>query len=130
MTHQGPLSVGFSWQEYLSGLPCPPPRDLRDSGTGQLRDQTHDSCVSCIGRWILYYKRHLGSPTVIVKMLTVIHRETTNKIIFKCDKIDDKGIKLQTRKYLMQKAVMEKERERDIRYVENKQDDVNPIISI
>ena len=41
-------------------------------------------------------------------MLTVIHRETTNKIIFKCDKIDDKGIKLQTRKYLMQKAVMEK----------------------
>ena len=56
-------------------------------------------------------------------MLTVIQRETTNKIIFKCDKIDDKGIKLQTRKYLMQKAVMEKQRERDIRYVENKQDD-------
>ena len=54
VTHQGPLSVGFSWQEYLSGLPCPPPRDLLDSGIGQLRDQTHDSYVSCIGTLILY----------------------------------------------------------------------------
>ena len=24
---QGPLSVGFSRQKYLSGLPCPPPGD-------------------------------------------------------------------------------------------------------
>ena len=23
-----PLSLGFSWQEYWSGLPCPPPGDL------------------------------------------------------------------------------------------------------
>ena len=29
---QAPLSMGFSWQEYCSGLPCPPPRDLPDSG--------------------------------------------------------------------------------------------------
>ena len=29
---QAPLSMGFSWQEYWSGLPCPPPRDLPDSG--------------------------------------------------------------------------------------------------
>ena len=27
---QAPLSMGFSWQEYWSGLPCPPPRDLPD----------------------------------------------------------------------------------------------------
>ena len=27
------LSMGFSKQEYWSGLPCPPPRDLPDSGT-------------------------------------------------------------------------------------------------
>jgi len=25
---QAPLSMGFSMQEYWSGLPCPPPRDL------------------------------------------------------------------------------------------------------
>ena len=29
---QAPLSVGFSRQEYWSGLPCPPPEDLPDSG--------------------------------------------------------------------------------------------------
>ena len=27
---QDPLSVGFSRQEYWSGLPCPPPGDLPD----------------------------------------------------------------------------------------------------
>ena len=26
--HQAPLSIGFSRQEYWSGLPCPPPGDL------------------------------------------------------------------------------------------------------
>ena len=29
---QAPLSMGFSRQEYWSELPCPPPRDLPDSG--------------------------------------------------------------------------------------------------
>ena len=28
-----PLSMGFSGQEYWSGLPCPPPGDLPNSGT-------------------------------------------------------------------------------------------------
>ena len=28
--HRAPLSVGFSSQEYWSGLPCPPPGDLSD----------------------------------------------------------------------------------------------------
>ena len=32
VAHQAPLSVGFSRQEYWSGLPCPPPGDLPDSG--------------------------------------------------------------------------------------------------
>ena len=30
---QAPLSMGFSRQEYWSGLPCPPPRDLPNPGT-------------------------------------------------------------------------------------------------
>ena len=30
--HQAPLSMGFSRQEYCSGLPFPPPGDLPDSG--------------------------------------------------------------------------------------------------
>ena len=29
---QTPLSMGFSRQEHWNGLPCPPPRDLPDSG--------------------------------------------------------------------------------------------------
>src|SRR5574339_184352 len=32
VTHQAPLSMGFSRQEYWSGLPCPPPRDLPGPG--------------------------------------------------------------------------------------------------
>ena len=30
---QAPLSMGFSRQEYWSGLPCSPPGDLSDPGT-------------------------------------------------------------------------------------------------
>ena len=33
VVHQAPLSMGFSRQEYWSGLLFPPPGDLRNSGT-------------------------------------------------------------------------------------------------
>ena len=33
VAHQAPLSMGFSRQEYWSGLPWPPPGDLPDPGT-------------------------------------------------------------------------------------------------
>ena len=32
VAHQAPLSLGFSRQEYLSGLPFPPPGNLPDIG--------------------------------------------------------------------------------------------------
>ena len=32
VTHQAPLSIEFSRQEYWNGLPFPPPGDLPDSG--------------------------------------------------------------------------------------------------
>ena len=32
LAHQTPLSMGFSRQEYWSGLPCPPPGDLPNPG--------------------------------------------------------------------------------------------------
>ena len=32
VAHQAPLSVRFSWQEYWSNLPFPPPGDLPDPG--------------------------------------------------------------------------------------------------
>ena len=47
-----PLSMGFSRQEYRSGLPCPPPGNLPDLGI------IPASYVSCIGRQVLYHKCH------------------------------------------------------------------------
>ena len=44
VTHQAPLSMGFSRQEYWSGLPCPPPRDLPQPR------QESNPCASC-GSW-------------------------------------------------------------------------------
>ena len=32
VAHQAPLFMGFSRQEYWSGLPCPPPGHLPDPG--------------------------------------------------------------------------------------------------
>ena len=55
IAHQAPLSMGFSRKECWSGLPCPPPGDLPDSG---IEPASH---VSCISRWILYHWCHLGS---------------------------------------------------------------------
>ena len=47
---QAPLSVGFSRQECRSGLPCPSPGDLPDSGIKPISFTT-----PCIGRQVLYY---------------------------------------------------------------------------
>ena len=51
---QAPLFMGFSRQEYFSGLPCPPPGGLPDPGIEST------SLVPCIGVQVLYHKRHLG----------------------------------------------------------------------
>ena len=50
LTRQASLSMGFSRQDYWSGLSCPPPGE-----SFQSRDRTHVSYVSCIGRWVLYH---------------------------------------------------------------------------
>ena len=59
VTQQAPLSMGFSMQEYWSGLPRPLPGDLP-----QPRDQTHVSCSSGnAGR--LLTAEPPGSPSII-----------------------------------------------------------------
>ena len=64
VTCPAPLSMGFFRQEYWSGL-----RFSLKGGPGGipepswLRDQTHISYVSCIGRQVLYHYCHLGNPT-------------------------------------------------------------------
>ena len=49
VTCQAPLPMGFSRQEYWSGLPCLPPGDLLNPGTEPI------SYVSCLGRQVLYH---------------------------------------------------------------------------
>ena len=49
VTHQAPLSMELSKQEYWSGLPFPSPGDCLEPGI---------KATSCIGRWILYQLWH------------------------------------------------------------------------
>ena len=58
---QAPLSVGFSRQEYWSGLPYPPPGDLLDPGI----EPTSLVSPALAGGFLTdYYWLHLGSPQV------------------------------------------------------------------
>ena len=50
VVHQAPLSMGSSRQESWSGLAFPPPGE-----SFQPRHRTCTTCISCIGRWILYH---------------------------------------------------------------------------
>ena len=53
VVQQAPLSMWFSRQEYWSGLPCPPPGKLPNSGI--------KPSLLCY-RWVLYSLSHQGSP--------------------------------------------------------------------
>ena len=59
VAHHPPLSMGFSRQGYWSGLPF-------SRGSSWPRGWTCVSYVSCIGRWVLYHWRHLGSVLVSI----------------------------------------------------------------
>ena len=54
--HQTPLSMGFSWQEYWSELPFPPPGDLPDPGIEPLSPDFSALQVDSLPL------SHLGSP--------------------------------------------------------------------
>ena len=62
VAHQVPLSMGFSKQEYWSGLPFPPPGDLPDPGME----------LESLGKRILYL-RHLGGPCLCYKCAPCTH---------------------------------------------------------
>ena len=54
VAYQAPPSMGFSRQEYWSGVPLPSPGDLPNP-----RIKLAVSYVSCISRQVLYHQRHL-----------------------------------------------------------------------
>ena len=58
VAHQAPLFMEFSRQEYWSGLPFP-------RGSSGSRDWTYISCISCIGRRVLYHYITWEAPRTI-----------------------------------------------------------------
>ena len=60
VAHQAPLSMGFSRQEYWSGLPS-------SRGSSRPKDHIQVSFVSCIGRQILYHWCYLGSTYIYLR---------------------------------------------------------------
>ena len=81
-TCQAPVSLGFSWQEYWSGLPLPPPGDLPNS-------ETESFYVSWLGNWVCYWcyccclfvfyhsatwEDHL--PFITIQYIHFVHRPT------------------------------------------------------
>ena len=56
MSDSAPLSFGLSKLEYWSGLPCPPPGDLGDSGTEPVSPVSYASLTGSLPL------SHQGSP--------------------------------------------------------------------
>ena len=61
---QAPLSMGFSRQEYCSGLPCPPPRDLPDPRI----ELTSLTSPALAGRFFITWEAHTVCLKVKVKV--------------------------------------------------------------
>ena len=57
---QAPLSMGFPRQEYWSGLPCPPPGDLSNSG---IKPKSPEA-PTLAGRF--FTTEPPGKPTIII----------------------------------------------------------------
>ena len=58
LAHEAPLSMGFSRQEYWSGLPCPPPGDLPNPGI----EPASLASPALEADFLPLY--HLGNPTL------------------------------------------------------------------
>ena len=75
VAHQAPLSIGFSRQEYRSGLPCPPPGDLPNPGI----EPKSLVCPALAGEffttsatWEALYKHKLGGKKTLSMTNTFI----------------------------------------------------------
>ena len=70
VAYQAPLSMGFSRQEYWSGLPCPPPRDIPNPGI----KPTSLMSPALAGRslpLVIYTHTHTHTHTHITMQLTL-----------------------------------------------------------
>ena len=58
---QAPLFMGFSRQEYWSGMLCPSPGDLPDPGI-----KPASLTSPALASWVLCYECHLRSPSFLI----------------------------------------------------------------
>ena len=71
VAHQAPLPVGFSRQEYWSGFPCRPPRDLPDPGIEP---------ASSWPRMVIYRPLRGAFPVLVVSHLLRCCRSGHNRV--------------------------------------------------
>ena len=91
VARQAPLSMGFSRQEYWSGLPCPPPGELPDPGIkprspalqadslpseppGKLEEHNNYQQVSALP-WFLLRQQQFYPPLLLHHWFTWQHSE-------------------------------------------------------
>ena len=65
VAHQAPLSLGFSRQEYCSGLPFPSPEDLPDPGIEPMSPALQPDSLPL---------NHLGSPEMALRWFLLTPR--------------------------------------------------------
>ena len=68
IAYQAPLPVGFSWQGYWNGLPCPPRRDLPDLGVEPMSLRS----LALAGRFVTTSATWVGSSQIpwLLKQVT------------------------------------------------------------
>ena len=64
---QSPLSMGFSRQEYWSGLPCPPPGDLPDTRIEPMSPALQVDSLPTEPPWEALIERLYSANTLLVK---------------------------------------------------------------
>ena len=74
VSYQPPLPIGFSRQEYWSGLPSLPPGDLPNSQM----NQNCIFCISCFGRWVLTTEPPQHNEGCIQQALSQYHAQNVN----------------------------------------------------
>ena len=72
---QAPPSMEFSRQELLEWVAMPFSRESSQP------NQTHVSCVSCIGRQVSYHQHQLGSPDVLLFIFKITYSAHANILL-------------------------------------------------
>ena len=79
VTHETPLSMGFSWQVYLSGLLCPPSGDLPDPRI-ELTSLISPALTGGFFTTSATWEAHI-SPTLFQNVLHKISHMTLNNLV-------------------------------------------------